>query len=153
MDTRMCLKTEKQNKPTRKHCQKQRNGLERTVLVYWDGRFAFWVTAGPQDAPCRLNNSPGKPLSLARQAQALILLERLWQVPCPLAMCRLSSRWVLGPPPEATPMVIQLKELLLNAALWQSRTAWSQLSLVFAAAIYLQMIFTVLYFDGIGSSE
>lgn len=148
----MGLKT-KENKTTQNQCQSNGMGWKGLFWVtVWDERFVFWVTAGPQDAPCRLNNSPGKdPSPWPDKHSHLFQLRRLWQVSCPLPMCRWSS-WCWGPLPEATPVVIQLSELLLDASLWQSSTAWNQLSLVFAGAIYLWMIFTVLYFSGIGSS-
>lgn len=61
-------------------------------VTVWDGRFVFWVTAGPRDAPCRLNNSPGKDLfPWPDKHKHLFQLRRLWQVSCPLATCRLSS--------------------------------------------------------------
>lgn len=61
-------------------------------VTVWDGRFVFRVTARPRDAPCRLNNSPGKDLfPWPDKHNHLFQLKRSWQVSCPLAMCRLSS--------------------------------------------------------------
>jgi len=122
-------------------------------VTAWDGRFVLQGTIRPWDAPWGLNNSPGKDFfSWQDRHNHLFRLKRLLQIPCPLANRRLSCRcWAL---------CLQLHqwlfryELLLNAVVqaWFHEAILLHLSFVFAGAIYLWLIFTVPYFNGIGSS-
>lgn len=136
--------TKKNNKTTTwKHCQKQWNGLERTVLGC-SLRWEVCVLSHCWTLGCtfRLNN---KALSLADKHNHLFLLKGCGRC---LALWQCADQ-APGAGPSTWSYPRDFSALRVFAALWQSRTAWNQLSLVFAGAIHLRM---TLCSNGIGSS-